>query len=179
MRKLKFVLDQKALQIIHYTFIRPILEYSDVVWDNCTQNKKNELNKIQLEVAWTVTVTTKLVSSLSLYRELGWECPASRRRKHKLILFYKMINRLGPDHLDSWYPLKLVVLLLKTFETLRIILQSAPILSYIMIHTCLQWLENEIACNIRAEMRPHLNLSKCPLILILSTNHLIIILVKG
>ena len=37
MHKLKFVLDRKALQIIYYTFIRPILEYSDVVWDNCTQ----------------------------------------------------------------------------------------------------------------------------------------------
>ena len=31
MRKLESVLDRKALQIIYYTFIRPILEYSDAV----------------------------------------------------------------------------------------------------------------------------------------------------
>ena len=65
MRKLKCVLDRKALQIIYYTFIRPILEYSDVVWDNCTQYEKNKFDKIQLEAARIVTGTTKLVSSLS------------------------------------------------------------------------------------------------------------------
>ena len=45
MRKLKFVFHRKAPQIIYYTFIRPILEYSDVVWDNCTQYKKNRIGQ--------------------------------------------------------------------------------------------------------------------------------------
>ena len=62
------------------------------------------MDKIQLEAARIVTDTTKLVSSLSLYRELGWESLEPRRRKHKLILFYKMINGLGPAHLDQLIP---------------------------------------------------------------------------
>ena len=37
MRKLKFTLDRKSLQTIYISFIRPLLEYADVVWDNCTQ----------------------------------------------------------------------------------------------------------------------------------------------
>ncbi len=36
MRKLKFRLDRKALTSIYIAFIRPVLEYADVVWDNCT-----------------------------------------------------------------------------------------------------------------------------------------------
>ena len=32
MRKLKFRLDRKALETIYMAFIRPILEYADVVW---------------------------------------------------------------------------------------------------------------------------------------------------
>ena len=36
MRKLKFQLDRKSLQIIYFSFIRPLLEYGDVVWSNCT-----------------------------------------------------------------------------------------------------------------------------------------------
>ena len=36
MRKLKFHLDRKALDIIYTSFIRPILEYADVVWCNLT-----------------------------------------------------------------------------------------------------------------------------------------------
>ena len=31
MRKLKFILDRKSLEIIYTSFIRPILEYADVV----------------------------------------------------------------------------------------------------------------------------------------------------
>ena len=32
-------------------FIRLLLEYADVIWDNCTQPNKNELEGIQLEAA--------------------------------------------------------------------------------------------------------------------------------
>ena len=37
MRKLKFQLNRKSLQIIYFSFMSPLLEYADVVWDNCTQ----------------------------------------------------------------------------------------------------------------------------------------------
>ena len=36
MRKLKFKLDRKSLETIYLTFIRPILEYGAVLWDNCS-----------------------------------------------------------------------------------------------------------------------------------------------
>ena len=36
MRKLKYDLDRKALEVIYISFIRPELEYADVLWDNCT-----------------------------------------------------------------------------------------------------------------------------------------------
>ena len=45
MRKLKFILDRQSLEIIYTSFIRPVLEYADVVWDNCTQYEINALEK--------------------------------------------------------------------------------------------------------------------------------------
>ena len=51
MRKLKFKLDRKSLETIYIAFIRPLLEYGDVIWDNCTQYEKHELEKIQNEAA--------------------------------------------------------------------------------------------------------------------------------
>ena len=43
MRKLKFKLDRKSLETIYLAFLRPILEYADVIWDNCSQYEKDEL----------------------------------------------------------------------------------------------------------------------------------------
>ena len=40
MRKLKFQLDRRSLEIIYTTYIRPILEYGNEIWDNCTQYEK-------------------------------------------------------------------------------------------------------------------------------------------
>ena len=62
MRKLKFKLDRKCLEIIYTAFIRPLLEYGDVIWNNCTLQDKYELDKIQNEAARIATGTTKLVS---------------------------------------------------------------------------------------------------------------------
>ena len=58
MRKLKFRLDRKSLEVIYTSFIRPILEYGDVVWDNCSQYEKQEIEKVQIEAARIVTGTT-------------------------------------------------------------------------------------------------------------------------
>ena len=104
MRKLKFKLDRRSLQIIYFTFIRPLLEYADVVWDNCSQYEVNELEKIQNEAARIVTGATKLVSINSLLLEVGWESLSSRRKKHKLQLLFKMQNDLSPDYLSSLVP---------------------------------------------------------------------------
>lgn len=39
-----------------------------------------------------------------LYRETGWETLESRRKNHKLYLFYKMINNITPTYLSSLIP---------------------------------------------------------------------------
>ena len=104
LRSLKFILNRQSLQKIYFTFIRPILEYADVVWDNCTQQQQNELEKIQLEAGRIVTGTTKLINIQKLYDELGWDKLSDRRRLHKLQLFYKMDNHLAPDYLCNLLP---------------------------------------------------------------------------
>ena len=61
MCQLKYKLDLKSLETINTAFIRPILEYGDVIWDNFVQCEKNEIEKIQLEAARIETRATKLI----------------------------------------------------------------------------------------------------------------------
>ena len=79
MRRLKFKLDRKSLEIIYTTFIRPLLEYSDVIWDKCARYGKQELDKIQNEAARRGTGATKLISLENLQDEVKWQ-PLQKRR---------------------------------------------------------------------------------------------------
>ena len=83
MRRLKYKLDGKLRESIYISFIRPLLEYGDTIWDNCTQYEKYELDKIQNEAARIATGATKLVSLTNLYNEIGWESLSKRRSMHK------------------------------------------------------------------------------------------------
>ena len=104
MRKLKFKLDRKSLEIIYTAFIRPSIEYGDIIWDNCSQYEKDELEKNQNEAARIATGATRLVSFSTPSKEIGWESLEKRRRNHKLTLFYKMTHNLAPIYLSSLVP---------------------------------------------------------------------------
>ena len=68
--KFKFILDRKTLETVYLTFMRPLLEYADVVWDNGTIFLSDKIEKLQIEAATIVTVT-RLTSIQSLYLETG------------------------------------------------------------------------------------------------------------
>ena len=67
MHKLKFKLNRKYFEKLFISSIRPLLEYGDIIWDNCTQYDKQEIDKIQIEEIRIDTGTTKLVSLNALY----------------------------------------------------------------------------------------------------------------
>ena len=58
LRSLKFHLNRSCLEKIYIAFIRPVLEYSDSVWDNCSQEQKLSIESIQTEAARIVTGAT-------------------------------------------------------------------------------------------------------------------------
>ena len=59
MKKLKFNLDRSSLETMYLSFIRPLLEYGDVVFDNCTLQDQELLENVQHEAARIVTGATK------------------------------------------------------------------------------------------------------------------------
>ena len=104
MKKLKFLLDRKALETIYLSFIRPLLEYGNVVWSNAAQYELDELDKIQTECARISSGCTRLVSIESLNAEMNWESLSYRRYIQRMVLFYKIQNDLAPEYLSSRIP---------------------------------------------------------------------------
>ena len=100
MRKLVFLFDRRSLERIYILFIRPLLEYADVVWDNWI----TAIEKVQLEATRIVTGTTKLVSLDELYKKICWESLETRCAKHKLSSFHEMNNNISPEYLSTFVP---------------------------------------------------------------------------
>jgi hypothetical protein len=48
-RKLKYALNRHYLSRIYLIFIRPVLEYACELWDGCSQQDSDNLEKLQIE----------------------------------------------------------------------------------------------------------------------------------
>ena len=104
LRLLKFKLKRSSLEKIYNSFVRPLMVYSDSVWDNCNNDESNKLESIHTEAARIITGATELCSIDRLFKDLDWETLQNRRRKRRLLLFYKMFHRLTPDFLSELLP---------------------------------------------------------------------------
>lgn len=82
LRTLKYKLNRESLINIFISFIRPSLEYGDVVWDNCKQEQSNLLESVQIEAGRIITRLRRTSSKQNLYNELGWETLSDRKRTH-------------------------------------------------------------------------------------------------
>ena len=89
---------------MYFTYVRPLLEYSDTVWDNCSLASKKLLDAVHIEAARIVSSGTKLCSVDKLFQELGWKPLQIRRNKHKLVTFYKIAHELTPSYLFDLIP---------------------------------------------------------------------------
>ena len=59
---------------------------------------------MQLEAARIVTGLTLFASTILIYKELGWESLAERRKRSKLQMFYNMQNNNAPMYLCDLIP---------------------------------------------------------------------------
>ena len=104
LRSLKFRVSRKALERMYTSFILPLLEYCDSVWDNASSDAKKKLDAIHIEAGRIISGATKLCSIEKLLVELGWDTLQSRRDKHKLIIFFKITHGLSPNYLRDLVP---------------------------------------------------------------------------
>ena len=92
LKGLKFKVSRDTLGKLYKSLIRPVMEYADVLWDNGIASDCDLLDHVQYEVAKIVTGAIKGTSKHRLMQEVGWESMSTRRKIHRLILYYKIVN---------------------------------------------------------------------------------------
>ena len=98
-------LPRKSLLCIYKSFIRPHLDYGDVIYDQpnniafCTK-----IETFQYNAALAITGAIRGTSRNKLYKELGLESLAQRRWFRKMCLFFKIVNGLTPKYLSDILP---------------------------------------------------------------------------
>ena len=80
---------------MYISYVFPLIENSDSVWDNCFTESKNQLESIHIEAARIITGATNICNMEKLFADLGWESLQKRRNKHKLVIFYKILHGIA------------------------------------------------------------------------------------
>ena len=103
MKKLSLTLSRNSLLAIYKTFVRPILDYADIIYDKPpTESFKDKLEMVQYSAALVITGAFKGTSLDRIYRELGLESLTERTWSRKIFFFYKILNGLLPVYLHSY-----------------------------------------------------------------------------
>ena len=104
LRSIKYRLSRKSLEIIYKSFILPIFDYCGHIWDNCTQEQSNLLEKLNLDALRSICGAVRGTSHNLIYEETNFLPLKERRHISKLTTFYKMKNEEMPEYLCKLLP---------------------------------------------------------------------------
>ena len=104
LRRLSWFLPQSLLVLYFKSYILPLVDYCDVVWDNCTQHDSLRLQSFNYACRLALHRPC-LSSSSAFWKELGLTSLHCRRRLHLEELTYKYLNSLAPPYLSSLFRL--------------------------------------------------------------------------
>ena len=99
-RKLQNILPRSVPLTIYKSFIRPHLDYGDIIYDqayNASFHQKLEL--LQYNACLAIFGAIKSTSREKLYKELRLQSHQLRRRLRKLCCFYKLFKSEHPHYL--------------------------------------------------------------------------------
>ena len=101
--RLRRLLSRDILLTIYKSFVRPHLDYGDIVYDHPENNSfSDRLESVQYNAALAITGCFRGTSKEKLYAELGLESLADRRYYRKLCFFYRIINNDAPPYLREY-----------------------------------------------------------------------------
>ena len=100
-------LPRKSLLCIYKSFIRPHLDYADVIYDQPhIDSFCNKIESVQYNAALAITGGIKGSSRERLYQERGLESLRERRWYRRQVYFFNIVSGNSPEYLRSLLPMK-------------------------------------------------------------------------
>ena len=106
-RRLYKFLPRSTLINIYKAFVRPHLDYGDIIYDNSSNVSLSQMiESIQYNAALAITGTIRGSSREKLYQELGLESLHDRRWHRKLCFYYQIRHNICPSYLTELLPIE-------------------------------------------------------------------------
>ena len=103
----KYRLSRDVLLYLYKSLFLPVFDYCDQIYDNCTAFQRNSLERVHLAGARVCTGALKSTNTnVLLQDELGWEKLETRRWRHKMFCFYKIVSGMAPAYLTRFLPMR-------------------------------------------------------------------------
>ena len=106
-KRLNYHLPRKSLLNIYKSFVRPHLDYGDVIYDQPNNDALcSRIESVQYNAALAITGAIKGSSRERLYHELGLESLRDRRWYRRFTYFFNIVSLNAPAYLSSLLPVK-------------------------------------------------------------------------
>ena len=107
LQKLSNLLPRRALVTIYKAFVRPYIDYGDVLYGQAFNNSFHaKIESVQYNACLTITGAIWGTSREKIYQELGLESLQLRCWYRKLCLFYKVFKNEHPKYLFKLIPVR-------------------------------------------------------------------------
>ena len=119
LRKLHNLLPISTLITIYKAFVRPYLDYGDILYDQAyIMSFHHKLESVQYNVCLAITGAIRGTSKENLYQELGLESLQLRRWYRKLGKFYKTYKNKSLQYLFKLIPEKTHAYATRNFDNI-------------------------------------------------------------
>ena len=103
LRRIRSNITINTANRIYKSFIIPVLEYCDTVWNCCLKLNSDSLEKLQ---RWAVRIITRNSSSDDAMKCLAYHSLELRRQEHVYKLVKRCISRKSPQFFHDYFVLK-------------------------------------------------------------------------
>jgi hypothetical protein len=97
-----FMRDRPFFDLSYKMYVRPHLEYCDILFHECSLTVSNQIERVQNQAALIVSGCWQGSNMEKVRKKLGWKSLHDMRKFHRFSLYYKIKNNLAPPCLTPY-----------------------------------------------------------------------------